>query len=87
MIEVGSDTKVETRFRAPDDETSAGTKTPETAKGDSKSKAVHFGAKDLKEGLFVEVNFRTEKAVNTATTVSVIRPIGGPDSGSADRPK
>ncbi len=100
LVDVGPDTRVETRFRSPTDETSKGASTPEgareeddSASGSSKSKSragkskssgngPHFGAGDLRPGLFVEVEFRHVTAQNPASVVTVIRPIGGPDTSA-----
>ena len=83
LVDIGPDTKIETRFRAPDDETSKGEKTPAAAtskdepKGGVRAKgsAVRFRAEDLKPGLFVEVEFRHITAQNPASVVTVIRPV------------
>jgi hypothetical protein len=84
VIDVGPETKVETRFRSPSDETGTGKKSPEAVrKGDDRShsaKPVHFRAEDLKPGLWVEADFRHAREQNHATTLVVIRPIGGPDT-------
>jgi len=37
---------------------------------------------DLKPGLFVEAEFRHVTAQNPASVVTVIRPIGGPDTSA-----
>ena len=95
VVDIVADTRVETRFRSPDDETSKGTKEPEPVSkkvgpgrnNSTASRPVRFLAADLKPGLFVEVDFRHASAQNPASILTVIRPIGGPDSGSADRPK
>ena len=82
VVDLTSETKVETRFRAPDDETSKGSKTPEAARGDSgrtsrsdSAKPTSFAAADLRPGLFVEVDFRHMTGQNRASTVTVIRPV------------
>lgn len=100
VVDVGPETRIETRFRSPDDETSKGSRTPEAVGGDGEksdgrrkpaAKAVRFRVSDLKPGLFVEVDFRHVTAQNPASTVAVIRPIGGPDAspkaGSIDASK
>jgi hypothetical protein len=84
VVDVGPGTRVETRFRAPDDESSKGAKTPESARSGApkdetsraSAKPVQFRLEDLKPGLFVEVDFRHLSGQNPATTVTVIRPIG-----------
>jgi hypothetical protein len=89
VVDVVPDTRVETRFRSPEVESSKGSKEP--AKTDSQrsssAKPVQFRDEDLNPGLFVEVDFSHSNARNPASTVLVIRPIGGPASGAADRTK
>ena len=96
VVDIGPDTKVETRYRASTDETSKGARTPAEARagaadpaektappsGRSKaeSKVLRFSADDLKPGLFIEADFRRATAQNLASTVAVIRPVGGPDT-------
>ncbi|WP_165253148.1 hypothetical protein [Paludisphaera soli] len=86
VIEIAASTKVETRFRSPNDETSKGETTPEKVKSDegtttktpARGKPVQFRAEDLAAGLFVEAEFRPtdpEKKDDVATIVTVIRPI------------
>jgi hypothetical protein len=91
VVDIGPETKVETRFRSPLDETSKGSTVPETARSDNASgsgarrdsaRPVQFRAEDLKPGLFVEVDFRHSTAQNVASTVTVIRPIQSGDTGS-----
>jgi len=102
MVDVGANTRVETRFRSPTDETSKGAATPEAAReeddatpdaakarsrpGKSKSteKGSHFEVGDLKPGLFVEAEYRHLTAQNPASVVSVIRPLGGPDTSAKE---
>ncbi len=101
LVDVGPDTRVETRFRSPTDETSKGSATPDEARKEdeptsdadkSKSRAAskstergpRFGVGDLKPGLFVEVEFRHVTAQNPASVVTVIRPIGGPDTSAKE---
>lgn len=76
-IHVGRGAKVETRFRAPDDETSKGSRTPEK----SSARPTVFRAEDLKPGLFVEVDYARKGERNVASTVTVIRPSGVPAAG------
>ena len=86
VVEILADTRVETRFRSTDDETSKGSKTAPTTAGKEKSptaKPVQFRAEDLKPGLFVEVDFRTAVGQNQASTITVIRPVGGRDTGGS----
>jgi len=99
VVDVGPNTKIETRFRASTEERTKGSKTPAEARevGDETSKdkgdrgaraktragdsgVTRFQADDLKPGLFVEVDYRHEDSRNLATSVTVIRPIGGPDT-------
>jgi hypothetical protein len=97
VVDVGPDTRVETRFRAADDETSKGAKTPQAAREggaprDSRTrtaKPVEFRVQDLRAGLFVEVDYRPVNAKSAASSVAVIRPIGGPDApaGAGVRPR
>jgi hypothetical protein len=52
----------------------------ESSKGDGKgSKVTRFQADDLQPGLFVEIDFEHKDARNLASSVAVIRPVGGPD--------
>ncbi len=85
VVDVGSETRVETRFRSPTDETSKGVKAPGEVKSDEATrsketpagKPVQFRAEDLQAGLFVEADFRQSgpRANDRASTVTVIRPI------------
>ncbi len=102
LVDVGPDTRVETRFRSPTDETSKGASTPDEAReeddstsdaarsksrvGKTKSaeKGPRFGVADLKPGLFVEVDFRHVATQNPASVVTVIRPLGGPDTSAKE---
>jgi hypothetical protein len=94
VIEVTDATRVETRFRSPTDETSKGETSPEKVKSDEgtaskvppKGKPVEFRTEDLLPGLFVEAEFRpsgTKKKIDTAKTVTVIRPINVPETAPA----
>jgi hypothetical protein len=87
VVDVGPETRVETRFRSPDDETSRGTTMPEATRLSGgaggrvqAAKPVQFRADDLKPGLFVEVDFKQAAPRDRASTVAVIRPIGGPET-------
>jgi len=103
VIDLGPNTKVDTRFRASTDETTKGSRDPaearkdrdptatgkgkderanrdDTKAGDRGSKVTRFQADDLKPGLFVEIDYRHEDGRNLATTVTVVRPVGGPDT-------
>jgi hypothetical protein len=85
LIGIGPETKIETRFRSPADDTTKGVKTPEkvasddgtTTKKAPATKAVKFRAEDLLPGLYVEVESRHSDAQNKnpASTVTVVRPI------------
>jgi len=85
VMDVTAETRVETRFRSPTDETSKGEKAPEEVKSDEATKSkvapagkpVQFRAADLLAGLFVEAEFRQSGPgdKNRAATVTVIRPI------------
>jgi hypothetical protein len=86
VVVVEPETRIRTRFRSPVDETTTGSEKPDRKRSDTR-KAVRFHADDLKPGLFVEVDYHRSKSQEVAIRVSVIRPIGGPDSGSADKPK
>ena len=59
--------------------------TLEAGKAARTSKVTRFQADDLKPGLFVEVDFRHEDGRNLASTVTVIRPVGGPDTPAETR--
>jgi hypothetical protein len=111
VVDVGPNTKIETRFRASTDETSKGARTPaaaareavedpaaekEKAKGkegrDSsrrdgegrRGRITRIHADDLQPGLFVEVDFELKDARNLASSLAVIRPVGGPDDAPAE---
>jgi len=102
MVDVGPNTRVETRFRSPTDETSKGAATPDEAreeddstssaaksrsradKSKSREKGPSFGVGDLKPGLFVEAEYRHLTAQNPASVVTVIRPLGGPDTSAKE---
>jgi hypothetical protein len=104
MVDVGPDTRVETRFRSPTDETSKGAATPEEAREEDegtsgaaksksragksasteKEKGPRFGVGDLKPGLFVEAEYRHLTAQNPASVITVIRPLGGPDTSAKE---
>jgi hypothetical protein len=84
IVDVTMDSKVETRFRTPEDSTSRGYKTPEEARSGSgtstvtktqTAKPVQFTRDDLKTGLFVETDFQNRDGKNKSSIVTVIRPI------------
>jgi hypothetical protein len=94
VVEVDADARVETLFRNVEGAARPDSKTPEAARaaGDSGtpsasqprgSAITHFAFDDLKPGLFVEIDYRTEKGRNHATKVAVIRPTGGPEAPRA----
>lgn len=96
VVQVGPDSKVETRFRLLTDETSKGASTPAGAREEAGAKGGEPGAKtqaakptrysasDLKPGLFIEADFRRAGGENRASSVAVIRPVSDivPASGS-----
>ena len=96
VVAVIAATTIETRFRAADDESTKGSKAPESARvGNSKgggatAKPVKFRTADLKPGIFVEVDYRHIANQNAASIITVIRPIGGPNtpanSGETSKP-
>ncbi len=75
VVDLIDDTKIDTRFRAPDDETSKGSKQPEGVKSSDSAKPVDFKVSDLSTGLFVEIDYKHLTAQNLADRVTVIRPI------------
>jgi len=84
IVDVTMDSKVETRFRTPEDSTSRGYKTPEEARTGSgastvtktqAAKPVQFTRDDLKTGLFIEADFQNRDGKNKSSIVTVIRPI------------
>jgi hypothetical protein len=90
VVDVGPETRVETRFRSADEEADKGKNTPDAARSSDRgagrslsAKPVQFRADDLQPGLFVEVDFHHLPAQNPASSVSVIRPIGGPNTPAA----
>ena len=98
-VEIGGDSTLEVRFRASDDETSAGSATPagavasekETPRASDEGKdakkaqaPARIAAKDLRKGLFVEVDYRERKGVNRASRLVVIKPIGGPNTSDSE---
>ncbi|MDG3006169.1 hypothetical protein [Paludisphaera mucosa] len=85
VIEVLATTKIETRFRAPTDETSLGETSPDKVKSEEGAKSteppakkpVRFRAEDLQPGLFVEAEGGKSgtKDEDAAAVITVIRPI------------
>ncbi|AMV38796.1 hypothetical protein [Planctomyces sp. SH-PL62] len=96
VVEITDDTRIETRFRSPTDETSTGESSPEKVKTDegtasktpTRGKPVKFRAEDLLPGLFVEAQFGPSGARkgDAASVVTVIRPIEVPQTPPADAP-
>jgi hypothetical protein len=96
VINVVPETRIETRFRSPTDDTTKGVTTPEkvaaddgtTSKKTSAAKPVKFRAEDLLPGLYVEVEYRHSDAqkTNPASTVTVIRPITVLDTSPTSPP-
>jgi len=95
VIDVLDATKLETRFRAAGDEANSGSTTPGealakeenegksgTARKDSSTKAPKLVAADIKPGLWVEVNYAHDGKAesNRASSVVILRPVGGPQS-------
>jgi hypothetical protein len=85
VVDVTTHTRVDTRFRAPDDESTKGTRSGETRR--SSAKPLQFSAGELKPGLFVEVDYAHQPPQNPVTTVSVIRPILETDRTGPGAPK
>ena len=76
LVDLTTDSTVETRFRTLDDESSKGSKDPGTAgKKHESAKPTRFQASDLKPGLFVEADFRRDAGRNRTSTLAVIRPV------------
>jgi hypothetical protein len=89
VVDLVPETRIETRFRAPDDESSRGSKTPDAAReydrpASKDARGVTFGPDDLKSGLYVEVEYRHVTARNPASVVTVVRPISGGDVRNKD---
>jgi hypothetical protein len=94
-VEVVPDTRLESRFRAGNDESNSGyateaealaaekgekPKSTEGARRRESAKPKRLAPADLKAGLFVEVEYRQARDRKQATVVRVIRPVGGPES-------
>ena len=81
-VEVASDSRIETRFRRPDDETGKASNAAGKADADDSrqsAKPPQFHLNDLKTGLFVETDYRRKDDRNVASRVAVIRPIRAGD--------
>jgi hypothetical protein len=79
-VEVARDSQIETRFRAPNDQTNKGIPGSEAsgAKNDGTRQAAkppQFRMADLNPGLFIEADFRRNNDRNVARCVAVIRPL------------
>jgi hypothetical protein len=97
-VEVGPQTRIQMRYRSSTDEASLGASTPEgaakaeTAPDESDRKAQRrerrkeetVSADDLKPGLFIEAEFRGARDRHRAVRVTILRPVGGPDTGAAE---
>lgn len=82
-VEVASDSRIETRFRRPDDKTGKESTTAGKADPDDRrqsAKPPQFRMSDLKTGLFVETEYRRKDDCNVASCVAVIRPIRAADT-------
>ena len=91
VVEIGPGSSLEIRFRASDDETSAGASTPDGAVAEEKEATAKTNPKpsraqpsELRKGLFVEADYRHGAAGNLATRVVIIKPIGGPNTPDSD---
>jgi hypothetical protein len=94
VVEVDTGARIATLFRNVEGPASPDSRTPAEARAAAEGTAssparsrdsavTHFAIEDLKPGLFVEVDFRRESGRSRATTVGVIRPIGGTESPRA----
>jgi len=79
-VEVGPETKVDSRVRLDVEEGATIEATKGAKKSSRGSEAMSYRLEDLKPGLFVEVNFARKDGRNVATTVTVVRPVSGPDA-------
>ncbi|MBX6314608.1 MAG: hypothetical protein IRY99_17095 [Isosphaeraceae bacterium] len=98
QIEVAKDAALQTRYRAATDETNAGSETPEEAlakaqgqeakaKPRTAAKPPHTELSDLRPGLWVEVEYGKKDGKNCAFRLTILRPVGDPQSGPVDLPK
>lgn len=97
-VEVGPQTRIVERFRSSTDETSLGATTAEgaakaeTAPDESDAKIKRRERREaktaeavvLKPGLFVQAEFRDGPERNRAIRVTVLRPVGGPDTSAKE---
>ncbi|HEX8204404.1 MAG TPA: hypothetical protein VF590_28250 [Isosphaeraceae bacterium] len=98
IVLVGPGTRVQTRYRSSTDEASLGATTPEGAakaeagqnpdagqpKQRERREAGNGSVEDLKTGLFVEAEYRGNRDRNRALRVTILRPVGGPDTPAAE---
>ena len=88
VVDVQKATQVETRFREMSDETGRGSANPPADSAHRTSaKPVRFAFDDLKEGLYVEVDFQHRNERNPASRVTVLRPIEDQAERKAESPK
>jgi hypothetical protein len=73
-------TRIETRWRASDDEATEGAGTSAEARQKPAAKAVTGGLSDLKTGQFVDVEYRRGRDRNSAFRIYILRPSGGPNT-------
>jgi len=72
---------------AANEDPAAKTRKGESSKGeDKRSSITRFEADDLQPGLFVEADYEHKDARNLASSLVVIRPVGGPDDAPASKP-
>jgi hypothetical protein len=93
VIKLSPESKLDTRFRSMNDETTKGASTPEAAAGSKDAargsrtqtaKPRQYKTSDLKPGLFIEADFRRAGGDNLVSTVTVIRPVS--ESASTEKP-
>jgi hypothetical protein len=80
VVEVGPETKVDSRVRLDVEEGATIDAAARAKKASRGSDAMAYRLEDLKPGLFVEVSFARKDGRNVATTVTVVRPVSGPDA-------
>jgi len=98
VIKLSPETKLDTRFRMMNDETTKGASTPAAAvkdaagpKDESRGSRTHaakppqFKTSDLKPGLFIEADFRRAGGDNLVKSVTVIRPVSE-SASTTDKP-
>jgi len=80
VVEVGQDTRIDARVRLDVEEGAtldARARVKSSARG---SGTTSYRLEDLKPGLFVEVNYAQKDGHNVAKSVTVVRPVSGPDA-------